>query len=490
MSDQIFETIDQVIRQGQQHDVLHNFVDSLSPEGRFATVDGRKLLNFGSCSYLGLEYLPELKQAAIDAVQTYGTQFSSSRMYASLGLYRELESQLRQMYERPVMVTASTTLGHLATIPVIVESGDAVILDMQVHSSVQMATELLKARGITIAVIRHNDMDHLESKLRALKEKHGKVWYFADGVYSMYGDFAPVHHLVDLMDRYPQFHLYIDDAHGMSWAGKNGIGYVRSQIKHHPKMVLAVSLNKAFAASGGAIVFPTAEMETAARNCGGTMIFSGPIQPPMLGVACASAAWHQSTAITARQERLQQLIRYTNQRLNALGLPQFMETESPLYFIPAGLPAVSINIIRRMLDEGFYVNAAGFPATPMKRGGVRFMLNANLTEADIDAMLEALAYHYPRGLEETGSSCAAVAKAFRIPEFEVKGMRELEIAAEAPSKGLTVSRATSIEEMDQNAWDRLVVGKGNFTASALALIEGVFVEAPEPQHQWDFEYFQ
>ncbi|MCB9274617.1 MAG: pyridoxal phosphate-dependent aminotransferase family protein [Lewinellaceae bacterium] len=123
----------------------------------------------------------------------------------------------------------------MATIPIIVDEKDAVVLDMQVHNSVQMAVQQLKAQGVSITMIRHNDMDALEAKIVQLRNKHRKVWYFADGVYSMYGDFAPMQRLKELMDQYEPFHLYIDDAHGVSWAGENGIGVVCSQLFYHEK---------------------------------------------------------------------------------------------------------------------------------------------------------------------------------------------------------------------------------------------------------------
>ncbi|NJO55947.1 MAG: aminotransferase class I/II-fold pyridoxal phosphate-dependent enzyme [Rhodospirillales bacterium] len=168
----------------------------------------------------------------------------------------ELERRLADIFERPVIVTPSTTLGHLAALPTIVAEHDAVIVDLQVHTSVQMAVQMLKADGVRVEVIRHNSMTALERKLVDLKGKHEKVWYLADGVYSIFGDTAPLAELEALLDRHPHLHLYIDDAHGMGWTGKHGRGWVRSHMDHHPRMVLAVSLNKSFACAGGCLVFP------------------------------------------------------------------------------------------------------------------------------------------------------------------------------------------------------------------------------------------
>lgn len=150
------------------------------------------------------------------------------------------------------------------------------------------------------------------------------------------------------MDAHEQFYLYLDDAHGMSWTGAHGMGYVRRQIEYHPQMILAVSLNKAFASAGGAIVFPNEEMAQLVRNCGNTIIFSGPIQPPMLGAAIASAKLHLSDEIIYWQQQLADLVQHTNQRLSEFKLPQIEVTNGPLFFVPVGLPKMTTDLTQGM----------------------------------------------------------------------------------------------------------------------------------------------
>ena len=80
---------------------------------------------------------------------------------------------------------------------------------------------------------------------QALKSKHQQIWFLVDGVCSMFGDLAPIAELRELLERHDNLHLYVDDAHGMSWTGVNGRGYALSSAPLHPKMVLTTSLNKA-----------------------------------------------------------------------------------------------------------------------------------------------------------------------------------------------------------------------------------------------------
>ncbi len=128
----MIDVLDQIIEDGFKRKLVHNYtsteLDALPSE---VAIDGDTYVNFGSCSYLGLEHDPDIKRGVITAVERYGTQFSSSRTYLSIGLYSELEGQMRRIYNRPAIVTASTTLGHLATIPVVVGPNDAVVLDFR-----------------------------------------------------------------------------------------------------------------------------------------------------------------------------------------------------------------------------------------------------------------------------------------------------------------------------------------------------------------------
>src|SRR5690606_1439171 len=113
-------------------------------DGRHVRVHGRVLVNFASCSYLGLELDSRLIEAAVDATRRFGIETSSSRAYLSAPLYTEFESLIEQVFGGAhVVVAPTTTLGHLAALPALIDDDDAVILDHQVHASVQMAAKLL-----------------------------------------------------------------------------------------------------------------------------------------------------------------------------------------------------------------------------------------------------------------------------------------------------------------------------------------------------------
>jgi 7-keto-8-aminopelargonate synthetase-like enzyme len=412
--EQILDTIDEVTNISANLGIAQLNVEDEILNGRTVHVNGREVVNFGSCSYLGLEKHPAIIQGVIDCVTRFGSQFSSSRAYASVTPYAEAEGLLEEMFERPVLLAPTVTLGHLSNIPVLVGDHDAVILDLQVHACVQTAAQLLKARGVHVELIRHNRVDLLEERIIELQQKHEKVWYMADGVYSMYGDFLPINDLYILLDKFPQFNLYVDDAHGTGWAGKNGTGYVLSQKPFHERLFLVAGLAKSFAACGGVLVFPDERSKRKVRNCGGTFIFSGPIQPPMLGAIIASAKLHLSPEIKHFQLELQKRVDYFVETCKSFKLPLIGESNSPIFFIGVGKPGVGYNMVTRIMNKGFYINLSVFPSVPYKNTGLRIPLTVNHTFEDIYNLLAIIAEQLPFALNDNNSSLDEINKAFKI----------------------------------------------------------------------------
>lgn len=412
MSHQL-NVVDTIVTETAQKGLVLRTVDSGTLDGRVIHLEGRPLINFGLCSYLGLEMDPRLKQGAIDAVLRYGTQFASSRSYLSAPPYRELEHLLQRIVDAPVLVTATTTLGHLSAIPTLISEHDAVILDQQVHHSVQVAVEHVRAVGASVELLRHNDMQALEKRLNDLTPRYQRVWYLADGVYSMFGDLAPLEELQNLLHRYKSLHLYLDDAHGMSWTGTHGRGYVLSHLRERERIVVALSMAKGFAAAGGVLVFPHTEWLRQVRTCGGPMMFSGPVQPPMLGAAVASAHLHLSEELTSMQQELLERIRLCNHLMQQKGLPLISPTLTPIRFVAIGELRVAQNLAHRLMEDGFFPNIVGFPAVPLKKAGIRITITRHQSEDDIRSLVDALAYHLPLALKEEGSEFSDIARLFR-----------------------------------------------------------------------------
>lgn len=412
------DTINQLAISAKNRGIYQLKVDQQNG-GREIFIQGKKLISFGSCSYLSLENENFVKNASIKAINDFGTQFSCSRSFLGLSLYDELEDTLEQMFGYPTVVTSTISLGHIAAVPLLVQPDDAVIMDHQVHASVGNAVQIAKAAGTHVEMIRHNNMEMLEQRIQKLSKKHNQIWYMADGIYSMYGDKAPIKALYALLEKYEKFHLYIDDAHGMSWTGKNGCGYILSQVDLHPRMIVGASFSKSFGSGGGAFICPNEETKELITNCGSTLIFSGPIQPAVLGASIASAKFHLTDALPKRQEVLKSKISYFIQEANRLELPLIGEEETPVFFIGVGKPEIGFELCQRMIKLGYYLNIAAYPAVPYKNTGLRMTITYNTTKEDITSMLSLLAIELDKALKIHDSSRIEVFKAFRKKQVQL-----------------------------------------------------------------------
>lgn len=477
------DTVDEIFTDAKNNGIFHLYSEDDFYDGRRIKIKGKDLYHFGTTGYLGLEQDERLKNAAIEAIRKYGTQFALSKTYISFAVYKELEEALYKMYENPVLIAKNSTLCHLSVIPSIVRDEDVVILDHQVHNSVQSACQMLKPRGIPVDMIRHNNIDMLENKLKEYRDKHNKIWYMIDGIYSMYGDCAPLEELVKLLDVYPQLHLYVDDVHGMSWAGKNGTGYVLSKIKTlHKKMILISTLSKCFGASGAVMVTPNKELNRYVKNFGGSLSFSAQLEPAGVAAALASAKIHLSNDIYQMQDELFERINYCNTLIKKTNLPLIEENNCPLFYIATGLPASGYNMANRLMNEGFYVNLGIFPAVPVKNTGVRFTLSRGNKLEDIKSLIDAIEFHYPKMLEDMNRTQNEVRRAFKLA-----------LIPEEPQKDISLSNfhilhETTIEKVNKEEWNKLLGGRGIFDYEGMKIIEKSFSENSKSEDNWSFHY--
>jgi 7-keto-8-aminopelargonate synthetase-like enzyme len=476
------DSVVSVLSEAKDAGVLHLYAEGSSFNGRHINISGKELYHFGTTGYLGLEQDQRLKEGAIQAIANYGTQFPLSKSYISHHLYEELEFLISEIYGHHIIITKNSTLGHMAVIPSIIEDGDGVILDHQVHWSVQNAVNPLKLRSVSVEMIRHSNLEMLEDKIKKLQSKCSKIWYMADGVYSMYGDYAPVEDLMRLSEKYPQLHLYFDDVHGMSWKGYNGNGYVMSILKELPhNVILFGTLSKTFGASGAVMVTSNKKFYERVRNFGGPLSFSAQLEPASVGAAIASAKIHLSSEIFTLQDKLERKIQYFNKRLLDTDLPLIAHNDSPVFFIGAGSPKTGYNLVNRLFKNGIYVNLGIFPAVPIKNTGLRITLSLHNRKEDIDLLVDQLEKNYPKALDDTHTWMAQVQFAFGIETAKKKSLN-------SPSNNLICKLEKSITDIEKNLWNQTVGQNGLMDYRGMLFLESAFTNNEFPEENFDFYY--
>lgn len=500
------KTIYDVMNLGRQNRMLHQFAEDTPLDGKHVKLDGRQLLSFGSCSYLGLEMDPRLREGVRKAVERWGTQFSSSRAYMSAPPYSELEEKLSTLFGGHTLSVSTTTLGHLSCIPVICHEKDAILLDRMVHHSIQMAATQARAQGTHVELVRHGDWGTLERRIAELTPQHRKVWYMIDGIFSMFGDLPDVVEFRRLMDQHPNLWLYVDDAHGMSIAGQHGRGMHLSRMGWHPRLIVATSLNKAFAAGGGCITFQDPEMRDRVRLCGGPQTFSGPLQPPMLGAALASADVHLSPEITRLQNELKEGVLHLNAELVANDLPLYENNETPIFFVKGGPLKMSYALVHRLAKEGFFLTVAQYPAVPLKRSGVRVSITRHHSKQDLTALAQAMGHHYPKALEDVGLTREDVLREFDVDHEARERTRIGKLArlfdmgavqkpaapvkrADEAAVELKLETYTTINDISPDEWNSLLGNRANFDHATLKSFEEIFRNRAEKESNWGWHYF-
>lgn len=330
-----------------------------------------------------------MKNAAKDAIDRYGASYSSSTAYTAVPLYGDLRERLDQIFDASVVLAGTTTLGHLAALPVLIRPGERVLVDSQTHASVMLATQVLQANGVSVETVPHNDMPALSEAIEGVPDAE-TVWYLTDGVFSMKGDIAPTDDLLSLLDSHPNLHIYCDDAHGFGWDGTNGRGQFLNRTGWHERLVVIVGLAKAFGSVGGAIAVPDPEIAEMIELTGTVLTFGGPIPPPSLGASIASADILLSDELTGRQDELMSRIRLVNDLSRQMGLPLAATDETPIWFLDIGELRDMLSLAKAMRDAGYFLNSAGFPVVPQGHAGLRFTVTLDNSPSQIEAMLTCL----------------------------------------------------------------------------------------------------
>lgn len=390
--------LEDLMARGRAAGVTQRAVARIGRDGRtlrFAE-DGKEVRSFATCSYLGLERDPRLVSAAIEAIEEHGVAFSASRCFATSPLYAEADALLARLFDRPVVLAGSTTLAHGAALPILLDPADIVFYDQQVHHSVQTALASLAGHVRRLHVVKHNDLGALETAIqRALAGGAKRLWYCADGIYSMFGDRLPVAGLATLMQRYEALHAYLDDAHGMSWCGARGGGSLVDAPLPRERTVLATSLSKGFGCAGGVLAVPDRLTKERIENLGPSLMFSIQVPPPVLGAICASARIHLSPEIDGLQAAVGRRIRRLHELLAAHPvlagrIPPRDGAPTPVGYVVIGDGDDVVRAAASLIDQGFLVNPVAYPAVPRDKGGLRVTVTRAHELGDLEELVHAL----------------------------------------------------------------------------------------------------
>ncbi len=353
-------------------------------EGPVVQIEGRKVIMAGSNNYLGLTAHPKVKEAAIKAVEKYGTGCSGSRyLTGTLDLHIELENRLAKFLNREAVLLFST--GYLTgqgIIPTLVQRGDYVISDKDNHACLIAGN--LMAKGATAEFVRykHNDMDDLERVISKLPDNGGRL-IVSDGVFSTGGEIVDLPRLNKIAKTYGA-RILIDDAHAVGIIGKGGRG-TASEFDLDGQIDMTMgTFSKTFASLGGFVAGEERIINYIKHNSL-ALIFSA--SPTPSSVAATLAALD---ILEAEPERVSKVVRNAAKMRAGLKDAGFTVLDGRTAIVPVivGDDNIAFKMWKMLFDAGVFVNVFISPGVPPGRQMMRTSYMATHEDEQLDKILE------------------------------------------------------------------------------------------------------
>ncbi len=354
-------------------------------DGPRCEVGGHVLLNFCSNDYLGLSQHYSVVNALQDAAAREGAGGIGSHLVCGHhAIHHALERELADWIGAPrALLFGSGYLANLAVLQALLGKDDVCVQDRLNHASLIDAARLA---GCKLRRYPHADV---EAALRQLRgQPDGVAMLATDGVFSMDGDLAPLRHLA-LAARVQKALLYVDDAHGIGVVGPDGRGSVaaaRLGVSEAPLQL--ATLGKALGSYGAAVIGDTALVEHLAETAR-PYLYTTALPPAQ--AAATLAAVKLARKEHWRRERLVELAAQLRMRTAALGF-ELLPSDTPIQPLLCGDDARALAMAAALEAQGFWVAAIRPPTVPEGQARLRITLSALHTPADVEALVDALAW--------------------------------------------------------------------------------------------------
>ena len=348
-------------------------------------INGRKMLLAGGNNYLGLTFNPECIQAACEAIQTYGTGTTGSRV--ANGTYTghlALEKELSEFFGRRSTTIFSTGyIACMAMLSTLVGRDEVILLDADCHASIYDGCRM---GGADVIRFRHNDVQDLEKRLQRLEKRKTNVLIVVEGIYSMLGDKSPLAEIAAIKERYGAY-LLIDEAHSLGVPGDTGRGLSQAVGVEDSVDFIVGTFSKSLGATGGFCTSNHPDFDLV-RYGSRAYIFTASSSPSI--IASTRVALKIIRSHPELRHHLWDNANLLYQRLKESGF-RIGPTPSPIVAICLEDPWKTAEIWKGLLNEGIYVNMVLPPATPTGGALLRCSLSSLHTREQVERIGDVLA---------------------------------------------------------------------------------------------------
>ncbi|QJR21722.1 8-amino-7-oxononanoate synthase [Brevinematales bacterium NS] len=351
-----------------------------SPQDKFLFFHKKKYLSFGSNSYLGIAQHPQLLKSGRKALQKWGTGSGGSRLITgNYSIHEELERKIASLKgQEDALVFPSGFQTNVSVLNAILNNEWIVFCDRLNHASL---LDGIRFSGAKIILYKHIDMNDLEEKAKKFSGQKGII--ITDGVFSMDGDIAPLHHIVEIAHKYG-FLTMVDDAHGTGILGDDGGGSSSFWCVKGLIDIEMGTFSKAFASEGGFVAARKPIIEYLRHMARGFM-FSTALPPHVAAISLKAIEISQKEPW--RREKLLTLSQKLRQRLKIRGWKVFDDI-TPIIPLLLSSPQEALDLASFLREKGIFVPAIRPPA--VKQSRLRISLMATHTEEDLDRLVEEL----------------------------------------------------------------------------------------------------
>lgn len=352
-------------------------------EGPIVQIEGRKIIMAGSNNYLGLTAHPKVVEAAVKAVEKYGTGCSGSRyLTGTLDLHIELEERLAKFFNAESVLLFSTGYQTAqGVIPTLVGRNEYIISDKDNHACIVAGNLMAKGALGNFVRYKHNDMDDLEKVISKLPPDSAKL-IVSDGVFSTGGEIVDLPRLNEIAKKF-KARIMIDDAHSVGVIGKGGRG-TASEFNLEKEIDLTMgTFSKTFASLGGFVAGPERVINYI-KHFSLALIFSA--SPTPASVAAALAALD---ILEKEPERVQKLISNANYMRKGLKEKGFNVIDGRTAIVPViiGNDEMALKMWRILYDSGVFVNVFVPPGVPEGRQMMRTSYMATHEKEHLDEII-------------------------------------------------------------------------------------------------------
>jgi len=352
-------------------------------EGPVVQIEGRKIIMAGSNNYLGLTAHPKVVEAAVKAVEKYGTGCSGSRyLTGTLDLHIELENRLAKFFNAESVLLFSTGYQTAqGVIPTLVGRNEHIISDKDNHACIIAGNLMAKGAMGNFVRYKHNDMDDLQRVIEKIPVDDPK-FIVSDGVFSTGGEIVELPRLNEIAKKY-NARIMIDDAHAVGVIGKGGRG-TASEFNLEKDIDLTMgTFSKTFASLGGFVAGPERVINYI-KHFSLALIFSA--SPTPAAVAAALAALD---ILEKEPERVQRLISNADYMRKGLKEKGFNVIEGRTAIVPVivGNDDTAFKMWRLLYDSGVFVNVFISPGVPEGRQMMRTSYMATHEKEHLDEII-------------------------------------------------------------------------------------------------------